>query len=389
MAKQRVAIVSRAETIYEQAFLRGARRYQSEHPAWNALFMRDRQGLFIGGTALLECDGVILQHYSEQTVRRTLRMGQPVIYSAYGTFTGCPSVMNDQRGFSRVAVDYLAGLGLKRLGYFWDGTANTSDIRADAFREACDAKGIRGDVFIEGRRQRGRKAWSLQTQLSDLGDWLAERSPGVGFFTHDDVHAERAVQACRLAGLRIPEDVAIVTASEDAEYCELADPPLTQIRTDASRHGYICCQLMDKMLRGQPVENRPHLIEPYPPIERASTDLQRTRDPLVASMLRWIDEHVGEELTTERVLQQARVSRNTLDARFRAALGRSVSKEVRRVKLQRAKDLLRDTDLPLVEIVVRCGLADTPQLCRWLKSDTGQTPQSYRRWSREPALQPR
>jgi LacI family transcriptional regulator len=73
------------------------------------------------------------------------------------------------------------------------------------------------------------------------------------------------------------------------------------------------------------------------------------------------------------------LSRRALEICFRETLGRSPAAEIRRVRLERARRLLAEQDLPLSEVAVRSGFDSVEVLTRTFRRTYQQTPTAYRR----------
>jgi LacI family transcriptional regulator len=76
------------------------------------------------------------------------------------------------------------------------------------------------------------------------------------------------------------------------------------------------------------------------------------------------------------------LSRSTLQRRFRQFLGHSVHDEIVRVRLNRAQELLAETDLPLSLVAQRSGFNHQEYLGAVFRARLGRTPASYRRIAR-------
>ena len=68
-----------------------------------------------------------------------------------------------------------------------------------------------------------------------------------------------------------------------------------------------------------------------------------------------------------------------MEARFKKLVGHSPHEEIDRVRLNRVKELLRDTDLSLYAIARRVGFQHAEYLSVWFKKASGMTPTDYRR----------
>ena len=101
-------------------------------------------------------------------------------------------------------------------------------------------------------------------------------------------------------------------------------------------------------------------------------------DRQIAAAARFIREHACEGIDVSNVLRAVPMSRSTLDRRFLKILGRSPKDEILRVRLNRVKELLAETDLPLSLIAEKVGLEHLEHLSRIFKSRTGITPSEFR-----------
>jgi LacI family transcriptional regulator len=122
----------------------------------------------------------------------------------------------------------------------------------------------------------------------------------------------------------------------------------------------------------------PHLIPPLGIATRQSSDILAVGDPKIASALRYIREHACEGIRVSDVLRHCPMARRALEARFRKLIGRTPRQEILRVQLNRVKELLVGTDLPVWEIAGRTGF-ETDYLSVVFKQETALAPTEYRK----------
>ena len=121
------------------------------------------------------------------------------------------------------------------------------------------------------------------------------------------------------------------------------------------------------------------LLEPGAVVRRRSTDVAAVDDPHLASTLRYLREHALEPIGIEDVLDASPVSRRQLERWCRDHLDRSPLQEIRRLRIEHARRLLDDTDLPISQIANRCCFSSGEQFARVFKRSVDQTPTQYRR----------
>ena len=105
-------------------------------------------------------------------------------------------------------------------------------------------------------------------------------------------------------------------------------------------------------------------------------------DEDLAAALRFIRRHACEGITVEDVVERIAMSRSALERRIRPLLGRTVQAEIMRVKLNRVKELLLETDLPLAAIAHKAGFQHPQYMAEVFKRELGQTPGEFRAESR-------
>lgn len=68
-----------------------------------------------------------------------------------------------------------------------------------------------------------------QNEQIILVDWLKSLPKPIGLMTCNDDRGQYVLEACQIAGLRVPDDVAIIGVDNDELICDLTVPPLSSI----------------------------------------------------------------------------------------------------------------------------------------------------------------
>ncbi|GAB2675433.1 GlxA family transcriptional regulator [Thalassiella azotivora] len=108
-------------------------------------------------------------------------------------------------------------------------------------------------------------------------------------------------------------------------------------------------------------------------------------DDGLAPTLAWMVEHLSEDLRVEDVAARALMSPRTFARRFRAATGATPAAWLNQQRMQRARELLEATDLPVEEVARRVGFGSGAVL-RSHFAALGTTPRAYRRTFAGPDL---
>ena len=94
---------------------------------------------------------------------------------------------------------------------------------------------------------------------------------------------------------------------------------------------------------------------------------------------RFMREHLDEALTRSSIAAAACCSVPHLARLFRSATGATVFDRLMAIRLERARELLRESDQPIGGIALATGFASFSHFARTFKATTGLTPSSYRR----------
>ncbi|HZR44732.1 MAG TPA: AraC family transcriptional regulator [Ktedonobacteraceae bacterium] len=122
-----------------------------------------------------------------------------------------------------------------------------------------------------------------------------------------------------------------------------------------------------------------HLLHHYTALsveiqERSQGFTPRQMNHLVEFILA----HLSEDLSLEVLAQQVGFSPYHFTRLFREATGETPHQFVQRQRVERAKKLLRDSDVPLAHVALECGFANQSHLTRVLKRHLHLTPRVYR-----------
>jgi LacI family transcriptional regulator len=234
----------------------------------------------------------------------------------------------------------------------------------------------------------GRAAANWDQQQRELVHWIAKLPKPMGILACHDERGVDLLNACREFQIAVPDDIAVIGVDNDEVMCELADPPLTSVDSNAEQIGYRAAELLEQLMERKITLPGRTLIEPGGVVLRRSTDVLAVDDREVATAMRFIREHACDGINVDDVLQHTRLSRSTLERRFTRLFGRSPSDEVARLRMERVKQLLEQTNHPLSRIADLSGIEHPEHLGRLFRRTVGKTPGEYRRAMRAAGRRP-
>jgi LacI family transcriptional regulator len=379
-----IAILIGTSIQWGRQVIAGINQYNREHSPWH-IFMESR-----GMDEILELpkdwrgDGVIARITCEKQAQQLKELGIPVVNISSIQVRGSenfPRVTTDNQLFTQLALNYFLDLGFNHLGYFSLQRICYIARQHDAFLQATEQAGIECFVYEAPPGIGAAPAWNLN--IKSLRKWLKNLPKPIGILTWNATCARQIVYACEQEGLFVPDDVAVLSAVDDDLLCELSHSPLSAVDVRAKQIGYRAADLMDQLLHKKKVPNQSILIEPGGVITRQSTDTLAIKDQQLAAAIRFIRNHVTENIQVNDVARHAGLSRRVLERRFSQILSRTPAEEIRRVKLDCAKQLLVKTELPIPDIAEASGFGSPEYLAHVFRSNEKMTPLAYRKKNRQ------
>lgn len=295
-----------------------------------------------------------------------------------------PFVGLDNRPIAKLGFEHLQQCGLQNFAFCGTprGQNPNQDWRCDLFVEMVEAAGKQCSVYLGGKRRRGTVSWEQEQQ--QIARWLKSLRKPVGVMTCHDDRGHQTLDACRRAGLRVPDEVAVIGVDNDSHLGNMCTPPLTSIDVNPSRIGYEAAALLARLMRGAQRPKEPVLLgPPRGVVPRQSTDVLSIEDQDVAAALRFVREHATDGISVGDVLANARRSPSTLERRVKSVVGRTIKAEITRVRLDRAKLLLQETEVPIGTVAVRSGFSEPKYFCEVFRKLEGVTAGEYRKKFRE------
>lgn len=160
-------------------------------------------------------------------------------FAAPGQYSTIP----DERYGAHLATSHLVELGHQRIGYI-NGPEHyyASALRLDGYRDELAMAGIEFDPALVERGD-----WGLESGYIAMQRLLVLKPRMTALFAGNDLMAAGAIYALQDAGLRVPEDVAVV-GYDDREISRTFRPRLTTVTLPCYEMGEAAAQmLLDSM----------------------------------------------------------------------------------------------------------------------------------------------
>jgi len=323
-------------------------------------------------------DGIIARIENTKIAEAVVNSGVPAVdMSAARLAPSLPWVETDDRAIATLAAQHLVERGFQHYAFCGDDRFNWSRWREDHFQACIKDAGFVCHGYPQAKGRKKNIPWEQEQQR--LSDWIRQLPKPVGVMACYDIKAQQLLDVCRTINVSVPEEVAIIGVDNDEILCNLSEPPLSSVIPNTRLTGYEAAALLDRMLAGQTVSSEAHLIKPLGIATRQSTDIQAIDDKFISDAVRFIRQHACDGINVQDVLKSVPLSRRILESRFQKIIGRSPHEEIMRIRLDRVKQLLEETDLSLIQIAERTGFQHPEYLNVTFKKQTGITPGTYRR----------
>lgn len=377
-ATKHVALLIETSRSYGRDILRGIHRWMHEHEPWSVyLELRALDSALPSWLETWKGDGIIARTASAAMAKTIAATGVPgVELRASKIEHGLPFVGVDNRQMGRLVAEHFLASGLAHFAVFDLDTEAYFEERRDDFLAALAAAGHVCEKYHATGQ--GERPADWERHQADVARWVASLPKPVGILACTDQLGFWLLDACRRAGVAVPEEVAVVGGENDETLCTMSSPPLSSVAYDGERIGYEAAALLERLMRGEPSPAAPVLIPPKGLVVRQSSDVVAVEDPQVAAALRYIRAHACHGIGVVDVVKHAGLSRTLLERRMREAIGRTPGEEIHRVKFDEVRRFLDSTDLSLAAIAERCGFEHPQYMAEAFKKHFGMPPGRYR-----------
>jgi LacI family transcriptional regulator len=390
-----VAVVIEASNAYARGLLAGIHRHVREHDPWMIFLPEHGRGSPpLERLATWRGDGVIARVETPAiaaalvSLRRRHRI--PIIdVSAARLLPGVPYVETDDGAIAALAAAHFLERDFRHFAYIGDSRFRWSENRRKAYAAVLAARGNTVHEFAVSATRRDRSRLKRDRTTADddeaVEQWLRGLPKPVAVFACYDIRGCQLLEACRRAGLDVPDQVAVLGVDDDELLCGLSTPPLSSIIPDAVGAGRLAATLLEQLVRGERLERHEWLLPPLGISTRQSTDVLAIDDDLVVAAVRYIRDHACRGIKVADVIDRLQTSRRVLEHRFVKRLGHTAHEEIARVQFRRVEQLLRETDLPLAAIAARCGFQHPEYMTVAFTRRHGMPPSRWRQSKDSPA----
>ena len=379
----RIALLFNANKTFDHEVISGIADYLGSTRAAVDLFLEEDFRLRLSGIEHWQGDGIIA-NFDDPTVAQALSRCRMPVVAVGGSYAdpaaypaGVAYVATDNNKLIDLARQHLVDVGLQRFALFsLPASADNrwAQEREQAFRTQMQRDALEPEIFRGCETSADSWDEAVQGQI----DWLRNLPKPIGIIAVTDARARQLLQACIIAGIEVPEQVAIIGIDNDPLVRRLTRIPLSSVIQGTQEMGRAAAHLLTQMLNGVRLPHARIVVPPAGINVLASSQYQLIKHPNVMRARHFIRQYACQGIKTEQVADYVGVSRSSLEAYFRRELGCSVHDLILSVKLDAAKAGLECADRSIEDIARHSGFTSIQYLHLVFKRELGCTPRAYR-----------
>ncbi len=351
---------------YGREIIRGVREYTQKNRMWQLAvaeatvrnirsLKREKPGGVIGLFATPELEDAV----------RALKV-PAVSVSSMCKGNRLPGVIPQNAAISQIAAQHFLERGFRHFAYAGYSQHFFSRDRFAAFSAALKEAGFECHALPDGQDVRSIRALPKP----------------VAVMACSDGRAKQLISACVRCQAKVPSEVAVLGVDNDEAMCEMAEVPLSSVDPNGRRIGFEAAATLERLMSTGRAEQKLVQIPPTGLVVRGSSDVLAVSDEEVANAIRYMQVHACDPMRVEDMMGMLKVSRRTLEKRFRTIVGRTLHDEIRRLQFDRARKLLSETDLNIPQVATKCGFRDPKRFTTLFREEFGSPPVAFRRHSR-------
>ncbi len=383
---KRVSVLVYTETVFGREVHAGIQDYRHEISRQQNWHLIERLLVEVKPEQRVRIDrpdGIIAQVFDVDLARRIDEVGIPwVNIGDRIPELEVPLITTNDHEVGRAAAEYLAQSGVRQFGFVSNGWAYAK-LRYEAFSAYMQGLGLVCE-YIEAEPIASWNATPEQMEHANerVSGWLVSQPKPLGVFCCNDYFARAVNDLCARAGLDVPQQVMILGVDNDDLMCGSMQPSMSSIQLNAEHIGYRAAATLDRLMKGENSLPMVDAVDPIGIVPRMSTELVAIDDEIVRNALLFIQENACAPINVDDVAKRVGISRRLLELRFNKALNKSPAHEIRRQRLERAMELLRDTDWPVGRIAKVAGFNSPGRFATAFRKKVGITPLAYRKQNR-------
>ena len=343
---------------------------------WHLKYFENKSSPYSGWQG----DGVIYKynHINSSLNKFILSLKCPVVYIGY--YQNHPDhfcVSDSPEKNSEIAASYFLNKGYQNFVYYsYKSKTDAKFISAskNSYEKIINNAGYR----IHKVTSENITSWELLQK--HLIKKLKSYPKPLAVYALGDDWASDIIDACITAGIKIPEEVAVLGGGNNELMCQSLGIPLSSIDCNFYKIGYEAATMMDSILNGDNIKKEPVIVFPKDTVvTRLSTDSIAVKHLGISKALRFIADNFQSDLKIDDLSAKSALSKTGFHAAFKQHLNRTPGQEILIHRMNHARKLLEETNKTIEAIAIESGFNCPWSLYDAFKKEFKITPNAYRK----------
>lgn len=372
-----ILYVGDRESFFSREVLRGVFSMRTEGCDWHYWCLSSEVELeqvresIKGGRV----DGMLVRGLEESRAREFAQLGVPTVFirsteGKYAHYINGPHP--DDRAIGRLAGEEFGYLNLDYWGFVHWKEVMWSEERKNTFHAYAESLGVKNEVLSLTKEERRDVVCVTQ-----IAAWLKKLPKPCGVLACSDKAGLDVLHACRLLGLSVPDEVAVIGVDNDRLFCESASPALTSIDLKAADLGRAAVVQLGKMLGVLDAD----VEVPQTPAELVSRESTQRKDRhkiIYQRAMDYIEARPLSQLSVVVLASKCGISRRGLERAFSKCKADSPAAVIRQKRMVAIEVLLKDKTASLESVAHQAGFSDASSFSNFVKRMTDKSPGELR-----------
>lgn len=382
----RLIIITDFSEGFAHNLMSGIMRYSKESELWVVCRMpvsfKEQYGIegVLQWAKQWEANAIIGQFKNDENVDLFRKNNIVAIAQDYHSrFSTIPNISSDYILTGKMAADFFIRKGFKNFAFYGYVNACWSEERCEGFYNRISEAGYANN-FHQLNTQTLESLWYYKS--APLIEWIKSLPYPIALFACDDYQANKIIEVCRIIGVRIPQDIAILGVDNDELLCTLSNPTLSSVGVNIEKGGYEVAKLIEQLVINLDYPYEDIVIQPICIYDRGSTNIYAVKDINVQHALNYIQENYKEKISISDIVKRVPLSRRLLEIKFKEATGCSMYQFIHNLKMEEFAKLLLENNEPIAYVASMVGISDFKNLSRQFKEWKGCSPNQFRKYNK-------
>ena len=378
-SKLKIAVLMDVSRAYERELLTGITNYNKLHDKFIFFFYSPKYVHSVHEDSVIERiiawqpQGIFAREIAG--LKRLLELNVPTIIAPNaGLFANHINLWGNGYDIGRLVGEHFISKGFKNFAFFGFKDFQWSLERHDGFLESINKKGYVVSEFIFDN---ANLLW--EDLPGKLMEWLSTLKRPCAIFSSTDELNIPLLEAAKETGAKVPDDLSIIGVDNDVMICEMTSPTLSSVDQNASQAGFEAASVLSRWIEHGQKPDGNILLQSPRIVTRNSTSALAVNDEHVRTALHFIANMApSEDISVDDVVKATVLSRRVLEKKFQAIIKSSILEEIRKVRIERIKFLLTNSELSIQQIAYELNFNNFDNITRYFKQSTGLKPLEYR-----------